>query len=1028
MKTFNLSRWALEHKSFVVYLMLVIALAGIFQYRGLGREEDPPFTIKTMVVKTMWPGATTLETMQQVTDRIEKKLEELPNIDYQKSYTKPGESVVFVYLKDSTRAADVPDLWYQVRKKVGDIKHTLPQGVQGPFFNDEFGDTYALIFALTSDGFSHREVRDYAERVRAELLGVPDVAKIDLLGTQDEKIYLEFSTQQLAAMGLDISELIETLQAQNAIQPSGTVDSDAEKIAIRVSGQFTSEESLKAINFRFNGRFFRLSDIAKVQRGYADPQQPIFRYNGRSAIGLAVAMRKNGDVLAFGEHLKERLAKVTADLPAGIESHLVANQPEVVEEAVGEFIKTLIEAVAIVLAVSFLSLGWRPGIVVAIAIPLVLAITFVVMKLTGVSLQRISLGALIIGLGLLVDDAMIAVEMMIKKLEEGADKVSAATFAYTSTAFPMLTGTLVTIAGFVPVGFAASSAGEYTFTLFAVVGIALVASWFVAVLFTPLIGVYILSDKMKSHGHEPSRFARAFHAVLDRVLHLKYWVIGATAALFVVALAGMQFVQQQFFPSSDRPELLVDLTLPQGSSINATRKVVDDLETILKTDPDIEHWSFYVGSGAIRFYLPLDQQLANDFFAQGVIVTKGFKVRPAVQQRILAALQRPEFEQVQPRISALELGPPVGWPLKFRVSGPDPMKVRDIALNFASLLGKNPNARNINFDWNEPSKIVRAEVDQDRARALGISSQALSQTINAVLSGTTVTQLRDDIYLIDVVARAIPDERAKLETLRSLMINLPGGRSVPLEQVAKLSYGIEPPLVWRRHRLPTVTVQADTAPGLEAATVVKALSSDIAAFKSKLPAGYDVVAGGTVEESAKAEASIFAVFPLMILIMITILMVQLQSFQRLFLVLATAPLALIGVAAALLIFRAPMGFVAILGVVSLIGMVIRNSVILIDQIDTEIAAGQHPWNAVIVATEHRLRPILLTAAAAILGMIPIAPTVFWGPMAYAVMGGLVVATLLTLVFLPALYVAWFRIKPVSEPLTIPGAVPAPAHS
>src|SRR5580704_11963876 len=604
--------------------------------------------------------------------------------------------------------------------------------------------------------------------------------------------------------------------------------------------------------------------------------------------------------------------------------------------------------------------------------------------------------------------------MMSKKLEEGCDKVTAATFAYTSTAFPMLTGTLVTIAGFVPVGFAASSAGEYCFTLFAVVGIALTASWFVAVLFTPLTGVFILPNKMQGHGHEPSRFARAFHTALDRVLHLKYWVIGTTVALFVVAIVGMQFVQQQFFPSSDRPELLVNLTLPQGSSINATRKVVDDLEKILESDPDIEHWSFYIGSGAIRFYLPLDQQLANDFFAQGVIVTRGFKVRPAVQARIFAALQRPEFEQVQPRVSPLELGPPVGWPLKFRISGPEPVKVREIAQNFASLLGKAPNARNINFDWNEPSTVVRVEVDQDRARALGTSSQALSENINAVLSGTTVTQLRDDIYLVDVVARAIPEERAKLETLRSLMINVPGGRAVPLEQVAKLSYGIEPPLIWRRHRLPTVTVQADTAPGVEAATVVKALSPEIVAFKSKLPEGYDVVVGGTVEESAKAEASIFAVFPLMILLMITILMLQLQSFQRLFLVLATAPLALIGVAAALLLSGAPMGFVAILGVFSLTGMVIRNSVILIDQIDTEIAAGQHPWNAVIVATEHRLRPILLTAAAAILGMIPIAPTVFWGPMAYAVMGGLVVATLLTLVFLPALYVAWFRIKPISE--------------
>ena len=1011
MKNFNASRWALDHKSLVVYFMLVIALVGMLQYHKLGREEDPPFTIKTMGVKTLWPGATTPEVVKQVTDRIEKKLEELPNLDYLKSYSKPGESVVFVYLKDSTRASDVPDLWYQARKKVGDIKQTLPQGVQGPFFNDEFGDTYSLIFALTSDGFGQRELRDYAERVRAELLGVPDVSKIDLLGTQDEKIYLEFSTQQLAAMGLDVSQLIQTLQQQNAIQPSGTVNADVEKIAIRVSGQFTSEESLKAINFRFNGRFFRLSDIAKVRRDYVDPQQPMFRYNGIPAIGLAISMTKNADVLAFGEHIKKRLARVTADLPVGIEAHLVADQPQVVEEAVGEFIKTLIEAIAIVLGVSFLSLGWRPGIVVAIAIPMVLAVTFVVMKLTGVSLQRISLGALIIGLGLLVDDAMIAVETMVSKLEQGADKVTAATFAYTSTAFPMLTGTLVTIAGFVPVGFAASSAGEYCYTLFAVVAIALTASWFVAVLFTPLMGVFILPKQLKGHGREPSRFARAFQSVIDRVLHMKYAVIGATVALFVVALVGMQFVQQQFFPSSDRPELLVDLTLPQGSSINATRKVVDNFENILKSDPDVEHWSFYVGSGAIRFYLPLDQQLTNDFFAQAVVVTKGFKVRPAVQKRILAALQRPEFEQVVSRVTPLELGPPVGWPLKFRVSGPDAARVRDFAQSFASLLGNTPTAQNINFDWNEPSKVVRVEVDQDRARALGISSQSLSQTINAVLSGTTVTQVRDDIYLVDVVARAVPNERATLETLRSLMIETPGGQSVPLEQMAKLWYGLEPPLIWRRQRLPTITVQADTVPGVEAATVVKSLASEIAAFKSKLPAGYDVVPGGTVEESAKAQASVFAVFPLMLFLMITILMLQLQSFQRLFLVVATGPLAVIGVAAALLLSGAPMGFVAILGVISLIGMVIRNSVILIDQIETEIAGGRHPWDAVIVATQHRLRPILLTAAAAILGMIPIAPTVFWGPMAYAVIGGLVVATLLTLVFLPALYVAWFRIQP-----------------
>jgi multidrug efflux pump subunit AcrB len=1025
-KNFNLSRWALKHKSLVVYFMLVIAVAGVIEYSGLGREEDPPFTFKTMVVKTLWPGATTLETVQQITDRIEKKLEELPNLDYLKSYTKPGESVVFVTLKESTPASEVPDLWYQTRKKVGDIKQTLPQGVQGPFFNDEFGDTYSLIFALTSDGFTHRELRDQAERLRRELRGVPDVAKVDLIGTQDEKIYLEFSTHQLAALGLDISQLIETLQAQNAIQPSGTVDAGAEKIAIRVSGQFTSEESLKAVNFRANGRFFRLTDIAKVNRTYVDPQQPMFRYNGTPAVGLAISMTKNANVLQFGEHIKERLVKLTANLPVGIDWHLVADQPHVVEEAVGEFIKTLMEAVAIVLGVSFLALGWRPGIVVAIAIPLVLAITFVVMKLTGISLQRISLGALIIALGLLVDDAMIAVEMMIKKLEEGCDKITAASFAYTSTAFPMLTGTLVTVAGFIPVGFAASSAGEYTFTLFAVVAVALIASWVVAVLFTPLTGVFILPDNLKGHGHEPSRFARAFHAMLNWALRLKYAVIAATIGLFVAALLSMQLVQKQFFPASDRPELLVDVTLPQGSSINATRKVVDDLEAILKSDPDIERWSFYIGSGAIRFYLPLDQQLDNDFFAQAVVVTKGFNVRSGVQQRIIAALQRPEFDQVLSRVSPLELGPPVGWPLKFRVSGPDPTKVRGLAHEFASLLGNSPNARNINFDWNEPSKVVRVEVDQDRARALGISSQALSQTINAILSGTTVTQLRDGIYLIDIVARSIPEERAKLETLRSLMLETSGGKGgVPLEQVAKLSYSVEPPLIWRRQRLPTVTVQAETTPGVEAATVVSSLAAEVAKFKAKVPAGYDVVAGGTVEDSAKAEASVFAVFPVMLLIMLTVLMVQLQSFQRLFLVLATAPLALIGVAAALLISGAPMGFVAMLGMVSLIGMVIRNSVILIDQIETEIVNGRPAWDAVIVATEHRLRPILLTAAAAILGMVPIAPTVFWGPMAFAVIGGLAVATLLTLVFLPALYVAWFRVRPPDAIAPAAPTSPAP---
>ena len=1029
MTGFNLSDWAIRNKSLVLYLMLMAALAGAWSYRNLGREEDPPFTIKTMVIKTLWQGATASETLQQVTDRIEKKLEELPFLDFVRSYTKPGESVVFVNLKDTVPPKAVPDLWYQVRKKVGDIGHTLPTGISGPYFNDEFGDTYSLIYALTADGFTHRELRDEAERVRTELLRIRDVAKVDLVGVQDEKIYLEFSTQQMAALGLDADALVQTLQAQNAVAPGGAIDAGPEHIAIRVSGGFTSEESLKAISFYASNRFFRLSDIATVRRAYSDPPQPMFRFNGAPAIGLAISMTTGGDVLALGERIKERVAELSAALPVGIGMHLVADQPTVVEKAVGEFTESLMEAIAIVLAVSFLALGWRPGIVVAIAIPIVLAITFVAMDQLGISLQRISLGALIIALGLLVDDAMIAVEMMITKMEEGFDRIKAATFAYTSTAFPMLTGTLVTIAGFVPVGFAKSGAGEYCFSLFAVVAIALVVSWLVAVLFTPLTGVLILPAQIKGHGaHGQGRFSRWFHRALGAILHHSRLVLVATAALFVLALVGMRFVPQQFFPKSDRPELLLDLTLPQSASLPETERVVERVEQLLKADKDVERWSFYVGQGAIRFYLPLDAQLANNHFAQAVVVTKGGETRDQVAARLEKGLAH-GFDGLMARISPLELGPPVGWPLKFRVSGPDPVKTRDLAHAFAQVLGAKPGTRLINYDWNEPAKVIKVEVDQDRARALGLSSQQLSANINAILSGMRITQLRDATYLVDIVARAVPEERAKLETLRDLMLPVHGGGKVPLSQIATLSYDLEPPMIWRRQRLPTVTVQADVVPGIEPTEVVKELREGIEAFRAKLPAGYSVVLGGVIEDSAKAQMSIFVVFPLMLILMATILMVQLRSLQRLALVLLTAPLALIGVSGALLVAQAPMGFVAILGVISLAGMVIRNSVILLSQIDEHIASGEEPWAAVIGATEHRLRPILLTAVAAVLGMIPIAPTVFWGPMAYAVMGGLVVATLLTLVFLPALYVTWFRIappKPVESILE--SGTPEPVHA
>jgi len=1032
MKGFNLSDWALRHRSFILYLMLAAAIAGAWAYAKLGREEDPPFTIKTMVIKTLWPGATATDTLQQVTDRIEKKLEELPYLDFVRSYTKPGESVVFVNLKDTVAGSAVQPLWYQVRKKIDDIRHTLPSGISGPYTNDEFGDTYSLIYALISDGFTHRELRDHAERLRTELLRVKDVAKVELVGVQEEKIYLEFSTQQLAALGLEANTLMQALQAQNALAPSGTVDAGPERIAIRVTGEFTSEASLGAVNFRVNNRFFRLSDIATVRRAYVDPPQPMFRYKGERAIGLAISMTAGGDVLALGKNVKARMADLTRDLPLGIEPFLVADQPRVVDEAVSEFTKSLLEAIAIVLVVSFLALGWRPGIVVAIAIPLVLAITFVLMKFTGTSLQRISLGALIIALGLLVDDAMIAVEMMIKKMEEGYDRIKAATFAYASTAFPMLTGTLVTIVGFVPVGFAQSGAGEYVFSLFAVVAIALIVSWLVAVLFTPLTGVFILPAKLKGHGHGGghgnSRFSRWFHGALDAALRRKWTVLGATAGIFLLALVGAQFVPQQFFPKSDRPEVMVDLTLPHGASLKATQEAAERVEKLLKDDPDVDYWSFYVGQGAIRFYLPLDQQLANDFFAQAVVVTKGHAVRERVIARLEKAFAR-DFDGLMARVTPLELGPPVGWPLKFRVSGPEATKARELAHVFAQVLGRNPNTRNINCDWNEPAKVIKVEVDQDRARLLGITSQQLSNNINAILSGTRVTQVRDGTYLVDIVARAVTDERAKLETLRNLTISVPGGKTVPLAQIATLTYALEPPLIWRRQRLPTVTVQADVAPGMEASTVVKELDGALKAFQAKLPPGYTVVLGGVTEDSAKAQASIFVVVPVMLFLMASILMVQLMSFQRLLLVLMTAPLAVIGVVGALLASGSPMGFVAILGVISLIGIVIRNSVILIAQIDEQIRAGEQPWKAVIGATEHRLRPILLTAAAAILGMIPIASSVFWGPMAYAVMGGLVGATLLTLVFLPALYVAWFKITPESAPRPvhgIPTGVPATA--
>ncbi|MDQ0561891.1 multidrug efflux pump subunit AcrB [Rhizobium mesoamericanum] len=1010
MKKFNLSDWALEHRSLVWYFMIVFILAGAFSYVGLGREEDPAFTIKTMIIQAQWPGASAEEVTKQVTDRIEKKLEELDSLDYTKSETVAGQTTVFVELLPTTKAKDVNAIWMRVRNMIGDIKGDFPSGVVGPFFNDSFGDVYGNIYAFTSDGLTQRQLRDLVETARAKVLTVPNVGKVDIIGAQDEAIYLEFSTRKIAALGLNQQSVIDTLQAQNAVTQSGFVDAGPERIALRVSGQFTSEESLRSINLRVNDRFFPLTDVATIKRGYVDPPSSLFRFNGQPAIGLAIGMKTGANLLEFGKALDKEIEQVTADLPIGVDVQRVSDQPAVVDEAVSGFTRALFEAILIVLAISFISLGVRAGLVVAISIPLVLAITFLVMAYSGISMQRISLGALIIALGLLVDDAMIAVEMMVARLEVGDDLRKAATYVYTSTAFPMLTGTLVTVAGFIPVGLNTSEAGEFTFTLFVVIAVSLLVSWIVAVLFTPLLGVTILPKTMKSHHHEQKgRFTRAFAWLLRVALRWPWMTIAATVVTFALSVAGMSLVQQQFFPSSDRPEVIVDWNLPQNSSISETNKQMARFEReMLANNKDVDHWTSYVGQGAPRFILSFDVQTPDVSFGQTVIVTKGLDVRDKVKAELQDYLTK-TFPGTDAFVKLLDIGPPVGKPVQYRISGPDVQKVRDIAQQFAGVVGQHPLLSNMTFDWNEPSRVVKVDVLQDKARQLGISSQDIATALNGIVEGTAATNIRDDIYLIDVIGRAQTAERGSIETLQNLQLAGSSGNSVPLSAVANFHYELEQPTIWRRTRIPTITIKAAVVGPTQPATIVTELKPKVDEFRKSLPSGYRIVDGGSVEESAKAQGPIVAVAPLMLFIMATILMIQLQSFSRLFLVFAVAPTALIGVVTALLFSNTPMGFVAILGVLALIGILIRNSVILVVQIEHLRSEGVPAWQAVIEATEHRMRPIMLTAAAATLALIPISREIFWGPMAYAMMGGIVVGTVLTLLFLPALYVAWFRI-------------------
>ncbi|MNF31496.1 Nickel and cobalt resistance protein CnrA [compost metagenome] len=1023
---FNLSAWALRNRQIVLYIMLLLAVVGAMSYTKLGQSEDPPFTFKAMVVRTIWPGASAEEVARQVTERIEKKLMETGEYDKIVSFSRPGESQVTFIARDSMRSKDIPELFYQVRKKVGDIRHTLPPGIQGPFFNDEFGTTFGNIYALTGAGFDYAVLKDYADRVQLQLQRVKDVGKVELLGLQDEKIWIELSNTKLATIGLPLAVVQQALEEQNAVAAAGFFETTTDRVQLRVTGRFETVEEIRNFPIRVAERTFRIGDVAEVKRGFNDPPAPRMRFMGEDAIGLAVSMKAGGDILVLGEALEVEFARLQETLPAGMQLRKVADQPAAVKTGVGEFVRVLTEAVIIVLLVSFFSLGLRTGLVVALSIPLVLAMTFAVMYYLGIGLHKISLGALVLALGLMVDDAIIAVEMMAIKMEQGYDRLKAASFAWTSTAFPMLTGTLITAAGFLPIATAMSGTGEYTRSIFQVVTIALLVSWIAAVIFVPYLGAKLLPDLAKLHaakhggsaaGHDP--YSTAFYQRVRRTVHWcvrrRKTVIVLTLALFVASIMLFRFVPQQFFPASGRLELMVDLKLGEGASLSATAEQVEHLEKLLDGHPGIDNYVAYVGTGSPRFYLPLDQQLPAASFAQFVILANGIEEREQVRSWLIDTLGE-EFPTLRTRISRLENGPPVGYPVQFRVSGEHVDEVRALAREVANKVRDNPHVTNVHLDWEEPSKVVRLNIDQERARVMGVSTADLSRFLQSSLTGAPVSQYREGNELVEILLRGTPSERQQLGLLPSLAIPTASGASVPLAQIAMLEYGFEEGVIWHRNRLPTVTVRADVYGKEQPASLVKQILPTLEPIRAALPDGYLLDVGGTVEDSERGQASVNAGVPLFIVVVLTLLMLQLKSFSRSAMVFLTAPLGLIGVTLFLLIFRQPFGFVAMLGTIALSGMIMRNSVILVDQIEQDRAAGLDSWNAIIEATVRRFRPIVLTALAAVLAMIPLSRSVFFGPMAVAIMGGLVVATALTLLFLPALYAAWFRVKQVEHQL------------
>ena len=1018
--SFNLSAWALRNRQIVLYIKLLFAVVGALSYTKLGQSEDPPFTFKAMVIRTNWPGASAEEVSRQVTERIEKKLMETGEYDRITSFSRPGESQVTFMARDSMRSSEIPELWYQVRKKISDIRHTLPPGIQGPFFNDEFGTTFDNIYALTGNGFDYAVLKDYADRPQLQLQRVKDVGKVELVGLQDEKIWIELSNTKLATLGLPLSAVQQALEAQNAVAAAGFFETASERIQLRVTGRFQSVEEIRDFPIRVADRTFRIADVAEVKRGFNDPPAPRMRFMGEDAIGIAVAMKAGGDILVLGKALEGEFARLQQTLPLGMELRKVSDQPAAVKTGVGEFVKVLVEALVIVLAVSFFSLGVRTGLVVALVIPLVLAMTFAAMYYLGIGLHKISLGALVLGLGLLVDDAIIAVEMMAIKMEQGYDRFKAASFAWTSTAFPMLTGTLITAAGFLPIATAQSGTGEYTRSIFQVVAISLIASWIAAVMFVPYLGDKLLPDLAKLHaakhggsagGHDPysTPFYRRVRATVQWCVRRRGIVILLTIALFVASVLLFRFVPQQFFPASGRLELMVDIKLEEGASLSATEAEVHRLETLLKEQPGIDNYVAYVGTGSPRFYLPLDQQLPAASFAQFVVLANSIEERERLRGWLIKVMND-EFPTLRSRVSRLENGPPVGYPIQFRVSGEHIDEVRALARQVADKVRENPHVVNVHLDWEEPSKVVILNIDQDRARALGVNTAELSRFLQGSLSGTSVSQYREGNELIEILQRGTPQERKALSLLPSLAVPTDSGRSVALSQVATLEYGFEEGIIWHRNRLPNVTVRADVYGKQQPASLTQQILPTLDPIRAELPAGYLLEVGGTVEDSQRGQKSVNAGIPLFIVVVLTLLMLQLKSFSRSAMVFLTAPLGLIGVTLFLLIFRQPFGFVAMLGTIALAGMIMRNSVILVDQIEQDISHGLDRWHAVIEATVRRFRPIVLTALAAVLAMIPLSRSVFFGPMAVAIMGGLVVATALTLLFLPALYAAWFRVK------------------